>query len=95
MSMTSFRQRVIVLGIPRDARCSTVEDVILAQCSNRIQRIEMREGFAFVDLDLATDVAKCLGRYNILGKIVVVLPSSDAIEHEVATTGRVPAALAH
>jgi len=92
--MESPRKRLLILGLPPGGRLAAVEELFYSRCSQRIVCIDMREGFALVDLESSGDIPHCIGRHTLMGQVVIVIAPTEDVENEIHVTGRVPQHLA-
>jgi len=86
--------RLLVLGLPPDARLGAVEELLSRKCAHRILQIDMRQGFAIATPEARSDVPSCVGRHELMGKVIVVLELSAEVDEEIRARGRIPESLA-
>lgn len=92
--MTEGPPRLLVLGLPRDAKLGAVEELLSGRCTQRVVRIDMGVEHAIVDLEAESDVASCVGRHDLLGRVIVVLRLNREMESEINAQGGIPPVLA-
>mmetsp|Transcript_22317 Transcript_22317/g.51887 ORF Transcript_22317/g.51887 Transcript_22317/m.51887 type:complete len:690 (-) Transcript_22317:236-2305(-) len=87
--------RLLLLGLPAGTSQLGVTELLAPKCTQGlILGMDIRNGFALVDLASPVDMAQCLGRHAMLGQVVIAMALTDTVERELATTGRIPPALA-